>query len=81
MGGNEREARHARAAYLGSVLNLARSMTAFAEADVPLAPDPDGAIQPWTTEHVTVMRACAEAWPAVVDRRREYDAVLRMPTA
>jgi hypothetical protein len=73
----QREVTRARSAYLGALRRLARAMHAFQEAAVPLDPDELGRIAPWTHEHVTVMRACAQAWPAVVEARRLYDALVR----
>jgi hypothetical protein len=73
----EREVTRARSTYLGALLRLARAMEAFHEAHVPLDPDPLGRLAPWNRQHVTVMRDCAEAWPALVEARRTYDALLR----
>jgi hypothetical protein len=73
----QREATRARSTYLGALRRLARAMNAFHDAEVPLDPDDRGQLRPWTREHVTVMRACAEAWPAVVEARRTYDALIR----
>ena len=73
----DREAKLARAAYLGALQRLAKAMTDFNEAEVPLEPDERGELRPWTRAHVQVMRACAQAWPEVVERRREYDARVR----
>jgi hypothetical protein len=72
-----REAMRARSAYLGAVHRLLRALKAFSEARVPLEPDAQGGLAPWTARHVAVMRECAEAWPAVVERRRAYDTLLR----
>ena len=80
MSGHEREARQARAAYLGALHRLAQAMTAFNNANVPLEPDGHGRIGAWTAQHVAIMSSCAEAWPAVVARRRAYDATQRPPT-
>lgn len=73
----QREVTRARSAYLGALRRLARAMTAFHEARVPLDPGERGQLSAWTREHVTVMRECAEAWPAVVEARRMYDALVR----
>ncbi len=73
----QREVTRARSAYIGALRRLAGAMTAFHHAQVPLDPDERGQLAGWTREHVTVMRACAEAWPAVVEARRLYDALLR----
>ncbi len=73
----EREVTRARSAYLGALRRLANAMTAFHDATVPLDPDERGRLSPWTHEHVVVMRACATAWPAVVEARRRYDALVR----
>jgi hypothetical protein len=67
----------ARAAYLGAVQRLSRAMRAYYDAQVPLEPDAQGGLSPWSATHVAVMRECAEAWPAVVARRQTYDALLR----
>ena len=73
----QREVSRARAAYLGALLRLAKAMTAFNEANVPLDPDQTGKIIAWSRRDVAVMKACADAWPAVVEARRLYDALLR----
>jgi hypothetical protein len=73
----QREVTRARSAYIGALRRLAQAMTAFHDARVPLDPDERGQLTAWTREHVTVMRACAEAWPAVVESRRLYDALVR----
>ena len=73
----EREAKLARTAYLGALQRLAEAMNAFNEAAVPLEPDEQGELTPWARTHVQVMRACALAWPDVVEKRREYDGRLR----
>ncbi len=73
----QREVTRARSAYIGALRRLAEAMNAFHEAGVPLDPDAQGRLAPWTREHVTVMRRCAQAWPEVVAARRLYDALLR----
>jgi hypothetical protein len=73
----QREVSRARSTYLGSLARLARAMNDFHDARVPLDANSRGRLPPWTREHVTVMRACAEAWPAVVEARRVYDALVR----
>jgi hypothetical protein len=73
----QREVTRARSAYIGALRRLARAMTTFHDAQVPLDPGERGQLAAWTHEHVTVMHACAEAWPAVVEARRVYDALLR----
>ena len=73
----QREVVRARSAYIGALRRLAGAMTAFHDARVPLDPDERGQLTAWSREHVTVMRACAEAWPAVVEARRLYDALVR----
>ncbi|GEM_PF-3235480 len=73
----QREVTRARASYIGAFQQLARAMTAFNEAHVPLEPDDDGRLAPWTRDHVQIMRACAEAWPRVMEARRQSDALLR----
>jgi hypothetical protein len=73
----QREVTRARSAYIGALRRLAQAMTAFHEAQVPLDPDERWQLTAWTREHVTVMRACADAWPAAVEARRVYDALVR----
>lgn len=72
-----REATRARSAYLGALRRLDRAMDQFGDRGVPLAPAADGRLSPWTGEDVMVMRTCAQAWRAVVEARRGYDAALR----
>jgi hypothetical protein len=73
----QREVTRARTTYIGALARLARAMNDFHDARVPLDPDSRGQLPPWTREHVTVMQACARAWPALVEARRTYDALLR----
>jgi hypothetical protein len=73
----QREVTRARSAYVGALRRLAQAMTDFHDARVPLDPDERGQLTTWTSEHVAVMRACAEAWPAVVEARRIHDALVR----
>ena len=77
VNGPERDARRARAGYLGAVRELARAMAAFERCDVVMLPGPDGRIAIWTDEQFTVMDGCAQAWGAVVARHREYRSALR----
>jgi hypothetical protein len=72
----QREATRARSVYLGALRRLHRAMGMFNEAAVPLVPNEDGRLAPWTSEDVAVMRSCAEAWRAVVSARLGYDAAL-----
>jgi hypothetical protein len=73
----QREVTRARSAYIGALRRLAQAMTAFHDAGVPLDPDQRGELTGWTRDQVEVMRACAKAWPAVVEARRLYDALVR----
>jgi hypothetical protein len=73
----QREVVRARSAYVGALKRLARAMTDFDDAEVPLDPDEHGQLPPWTREHVAVMRTCAAAWPELVEARRVYDALVR----
>ena len=77
MSSHDRDTRRIHAQYTAAVLELARAMNPFNAAAVPLDPDPGGQVPPWTADHVTVMRRCAAAWTAVVDRRRALDAATR----
>jgi hypothetical protein len=77
MGTQEKEARRARAAYVGAVAQLARAMTDFERVGVPLEPLPSGRIAPWSPQQQEVMQACAEAWQAVVSQRRSYEVATR----
>ena len=77
MGTQEKEARRARAAYVGAVAQLARAMTDFETVGVPLAPLPSGRIAPWSPRQQEVMASCAEAWTALVRQRRSYETALR----
>jgi len=73
----QREVTRARSTYLGALGRLARAMNDFHDARVPLDTNSRGQLPPWTRGHVAVMCACAEAWPAVVEARRVYDALVR----
>jgi hypothetical protein len=77
VSGHERDVRRARAGYLGAVRELARAMAEFERVDVPMLPGADGRIAVWSDEQEAVMDGCALAWPAVVDRHREYRSALR----
>jgi hypothetical protein len=77
VGTQEKEARRARAAYVGALTQLARAMTEFEQVGVPLEPLPSGRIAPWSAAQQAVMVACAEAWGAVVRQRRAYDVAAR----
>ena len=77
MGTQEKEARRARAAYVGALTQLARAMTDFERVGVPLEPLPSGRIAPWSPQQQAVMVACADAWGAVVSQRLAYDTALR----
>lgn len=77
MGTQEKEARRARAAYVGALRQLARAMTDFERVGVPLEPLADGRIAPWSARQQEVMVACAEAWEGVVRQRRAYDVAVR----
>jgi hypothetical protein len=80
VGTQEKEARRARAAYVGALAQLARAMTEFERVGVPLEPLPSGRIAPWSAQQQMVMVACAEAWEAVVRQRRAYDTAIREVT-
>lgn len=77
MGTQEKEARRARAAYMGALRQLAQAMTEFERVGVPLEPLPSGRIAPWSDRQLGVMVACADAWEAVVRQRRAYDMAVR----
>lgn len=77
VGTKDREARRARVSYLGALAQLARVMAEFERVGVPLEPEPDGRIPPWSAEHKAIMTACAGAWDAVVRLRRVYEVALR----
>lgn len=70
-----REAVAARGTYLRALTRLNKAMDAVLDAQVPLSDkDPP---TPWTREHVALMKEAAEAWPALVEARRIYDACRR----
>jgi hypothetical protein len=77
VGTQEKEARRARAAYVGALTQLARAMTDFERVGVPLEPLSNGQIAPWSDRQQMVMVACAEAWDGVVRQRRAYDTAIR----
>jgi hypothetical protein len=74
---HDRATRQAQTRYTTAVLELARAMTAFNAADVPLDHGTAGQVEAWTADHVAVMRRCAQAWSTVVARRRELDLAIR----
>ena len=75
--GADRDLRRAQAAYVGALHRLASAMTAFDDADIALAPYPNGEIPAWSDSDYRVMAAAAQAWAEVVTLRREYDAARR----
>jgi hypothetical protein len=77
VNGHDRALRMALVAYVAALRRLDRAMANFDEADVPLSPDRDGRVPPWTAEQQVVMAECAEAWAAVVKQRRAHDVAVR----
>jgi hypothetical protein len=76
MGGHEREARLARAAYLAAVIRLTRAMRRWEDAGVELDPG-RGDPAPWTPEQHQLTHEAAQAWSTLLARRRAYEASLR----
>jgi hypothetical protein len=76
MGGHEREARLARAAYLAAVIQLTRAMRRWEDAGVELDPGRGDPV-PWTPEQHRLTYEAAQAWSALLVRRRAYEASLR----
>ena len=72
----EREARLARAAYLGQANRLLEAIRRLAEPNVVLI-DERGEVPAWTSEQLQAVRICALAWADVTARRRDYDDVAR----
>lgn len=72
-----REARSARAQYLGAVSRLNRAMNTFFDHPVELEPRHDSTLTPWTKEQAQLMIECSQAWADLVDKRRHLDRVLR----
>jgi hypothetical protein len=73
---DEREARLARSAYIAAVFQLGRAMRRWEEARVVLDPG-HGPLTPWTEDEHRLTRDAAEAWSAVVSRRKAYETALR----
>ena len=76
-GSYERELRQARVGLVGAVRRLEEAMGRFEAAEVPLWPDHDGAIPPWTAAQQAVMKSAADAWRNVVNARQAYDSAAR----
>jgi hypothetical protein len=74
----DRELTRARNSYLGSVRRLDEAMQTFNMTEVPLMPTVDDRrFAPWSPRDTAVMRACADAWSAVVAAHRGYVAAER----
>jgi hypothetical protein len=74
---HDRDLRLARAAYVGAVRRLDVAMRQFDNSDIPMNPGPGPEPRPWTAEHMAMMTEVAEAFGAVVHRRREWDRLRR----
>lgn len=71
----ERQQRDALRVYFAALKELTTAMLAFNANPPPMGErnPPTG----WTPEHVRIMQACAQAWPAIVEARRRYDTITR----
>ena len=77
MSGHDRDLRLARAAYIGAVRRLDLALRRFDNSDIPMDPGPGREPRPWTADHVALVRDVAEAFAAVLDRRRTWDRLRR----
>jgi hypothetical protein len=75
VAGHDRELRSVRISYLGAVRELDQALRAFDTSDIPLDPGPGAVPIPWSRQQEQIIRDVADAFRAVIDRRRSWDAM------